>query len=648
MRLTLRRQLFAISALALALPAAALWYVRASEQALRDTQASFLSTIAQSLAPTLIPALAPPPAGSRDAQIFVEPLPRAPLLDGFAADWDTSTEPTAGVDGGDALQVLAGSREGALFLHADVHHAADRMPRFNLSCTSAGGDLLLATLEPRAPGELTVAGLTPDAPPMRAAWVPDEHGSQLELRLPDSPCERQLGVWIDLGDTTLATHTGGVPGALITLDRTLAEVLATNRPVGIDAFVTTPEGWRVTPIMAGTYADANLQSAARPPGWYRRLYGTNTDSLPVAARGFDQRDDWLAPVSDGQLVWRRARLEDTRQVVTEVAMPLVRDGAVQAALVLRQPTAAILTLANPARARMTTVVLALTAALVVLLLVFASVLSIRVRRLARAAGSALDTRGRLTTAMPGDTAGDELGDVARGFQRLLERVAEQQSWLQSLADTLSHELRTPIAVVQSSLENLAHELDQPPAREALARATDGVHRLQATLAAMTGANRAEQAVRDAVFDAVDLSALTRQLQQAYASTFTGHRIGGTVQNGVLVSGNPELLVQALDKLVENAVTFAPPGTTITIGLATIGEHAELYVENSGSALPDGAADALFAPLVSRRTDDREGHLGLGLYIARMICEGHGGTISAGNTDVGVRFTVRLPRAEKKG
>jgi signal transduction histidine kinase len=100
----------------------------------------------------------------------------------------------------------------------------------------------------------------------------------------------------------------------------------------------------------------------------------------------------------------------------------------------------------------------------------------------------------------------------------------------------------------------------------------------------------------------------------------------------------------LDKLVDNATGFAPPGTAVRLGLTADRDLITLSVDNPGPPLPEQLKGRLFDSLVSVRSgDDR--HLGLGLYIARLIAEGHGGTITADNTDEGVRFEIRLPRVD---
>jgi len=113
-------------------------------------------------------------------------------------------------------------------------------------------------------------------------------------------------------------------------------------------------------------------------------------------------------------------------------------------------------------------------------------------------------------------------------------------------------------------------------------------------------------------------------------------------------GVPDAIAQLLDKLVENANDFAPAATPVRVRLAREGDAARLEVENEGPPVPDTAH--LFDSMVSLRGAGRgtreEGHLGLGLYIVRLVAELHDGAVRAENVtpERGVRFIVRLPLA----
>src|SRR5204862_4644044 len=103
----------------------------------------------------------------------------------------------------------------------------------------------------------------------------------------------------------------------------------------------------------------------------------------------------------------------------------------------------------------------------------------------------------------------------------------------------------------------------------------------------------------------------------------------------------------LDKLVENAVDFAPAESAIRVSLAREGYLAVLAVENDGPALSDAIMAALFDSMVTMRDPGgagRDVHLGLGLFIVRLVAEFHRGRVGARNLEGGrgVRFEVKIP------
>ena len=109
-----------------------------------------------------------------------------------------------------------------------------------------------------------------------------------------------------------------------------------------------------------------------------------------------------------------------------------------------------------------------------------------------------------------------------------------------------------------------------------------------------------------------------------------------------VRGSPELIIQMLDKLVDNAVEFSAQGDEVAIGLAARENSLRLSVSNPGPPLPERMRYQVFDSMVSMWPGKDNEHLGLGLYVAKLIAEGHGGRIDAKNTEDGVSVFVTLP------
>ncbi len=143
-------------------------------------------------------------------------------------------------------------------------------------------------------------------------------------------------------------------------------------------------------------------------------------------------------------------------------------------------------------------------------------------------------------------------------------------------------------------------------------------------------------------ESFDLFAVLQSTTAAYRDVYPARQFDfATELNTGPMSGSPELIIQMLDKLVDNAVDFSADNDTIRIGLARDTNSLILTVANPGPPLPERMRTQLFDSMVSvRGGDDR--HLGLGLYVAKLIAEGHSGKITATNTDDGVEFAVTFP------
>lgn len=343
---------------------------------------------------------------------------------------------------------------------------------------------------------------------------------------------------------------------------------------------------------------------------------------------------------------------DGRAVVLSAAHPVWAGDKVIGAVVVEETTNPVLSLRSAALERLLLLTLAAFAAVAGALIVFATRLSMRIRRLRDEAESALDARGRVARLAAGSTAGDELGDLSRSFSTMLERLAQHHAYLESLAGRLSHELRTPIAVVRSSLENLKLASDPEESRRYLERAEEGIARLNVILQRMTEATRLEQSLRTDERERYDLAEVVRGSVEGYRLAWPGRSFTlDAPVRPVAVLGSPDLAAQMLDKLIDNAVGFSPPDAPVAVSLETSSAQALLSVSNAGPTLPAELKGRLFDAMVSSRPGTSSGtpHLGLGLYVTRLIAEFHGGAVEAADLPdgSGACFRVRLPLAEQR-
>jgi len=312
--------------------------------------------------------------------------------------------------------------------------------------------------------------------------------------------------------------------------------------------------------------------------------------------------------------------------------------------VMESTSDGLLLVTNRALGRLLFTTLALTFGLAAGLWYFASRLSRRVRRLSGAVSHAME-EGADPEALPLRDDRDELGELARNNEKLLRAVADYSQYLQTLAGKLSHELKTPLAITRSSLDNLAGQEMNPESRRFLARAQEGVDRQAAIVRAMSEASRLEAAIASADWEEIDLADLLRHCVEGYRSIHAPRRLLTSLPEGPApFNCAPDLLAQALDKLVDNAVSLSGDGDEVTISLRRAGAGYELAVSNTGSRLPAELRERLFDSLVSlREKRGSEPHLGLGLYIVRLVAAAHGGAVTAQNLPdgQGVEFRITL-------
>ena len=389
--------------------------------------------------------------------------------------------------------------------------------------------------------------------------------------------------------------------------------------------------------------------AAETP-WWQALIGW---LIPRPTEDFTegQPEDVLATGSDvaaamqGTPATRARHTRDGKAVVMSAAHPIWSGDEVVGAVVTEETTNSAMSVKSAALERLLLITLAAFAGAAALLMAFATRLSMRIRRLRDEAESAIDARGHITQLTAGSNAADEIGDLSRSFSAVLERLAEHHAYLEAMAGRLSHELRTPIAVVRSSLENL--KISRENQDLYIERAEQGLARLGRILERMTEASRLEQSLRTVERERYDLAAVVRGCVEgyriAYPQTAFALELPATRAD---VEGSPDLVAQLLDKLVENAVDFARAGTPVRVALEESARAGVLTISNHGPLLPEKMRTRLFESMISLREPTGAGtpHLGLGLYVARLIAEFHGGTIAASNLPggEGVALGVRFP------
>lgn len=674
--MTLRRQLLLVSLLTLVLPWAGCQFVRETESALREGQQQMLAGTALAIADSLAQF---PNEFLRDRSditgnsTYAHTLQSPPLTDGYFVDWALADQALVPLraDGVVARYAVGVYRE-YFFVYVEVQDSdvrytnpgaspARHADRIEIVTTDPQGQAVSFLFAPEAPGRLVATRRDGDGDRaesrISAQWQDTAQGYRLETRIPRQLLGNTLGIAItDTDDASAegakaASFEGRTPGPLLKASPFLGNVAAGYVQPGLRLVVTDKAGWRLAESGSLSLPPADVAGEPALSGWLRMAYDALLESGAEAAladpdpTGREQQD-YVRDALEGRPATSWFRSRRSGRAVVAVAQPVWSGNVQTGAVILQQGTDAILSLTNRALARLMNVTVVAMLVAGIALLGYASLLSVRIRRLSGAALRALDG-ATVHPELPSARAADEIGDLSRSFSAVLKQLGEYNDYLRTLASKLSHEMRTPLTIVMSSLDNLEQESLRGESAEYTARARSGALRMQKILAAMSEASRVEEMIEHAEPERFDLDAVLGTTVRAYADAWPGRRFSYDSEvAAATVDGSPELIVQMLDKLVDNAVDFSSAGDEIRIRLAVHERFAIVSVSNPGQPLPARMRTQLFDSMVSMRSQEADRHLGLGLFVAKLIAVGHHGSITAYDIDGGVTFEVRLPLSQE--
>ncbi len=300
-------------------------------------------------------------------------------------------------------------------------------------------------------------------------------------------------------------------------------------------------------------------------------------------------------------------------------------------------------------------------ALVIALSVFLSMFLARtivrpLRRLALAAHRVRLGRAREVKVPRLPKRGDEIGLLARAVSDMSQSLRQRIDNIEAFAADVTHELKNPLASLRSAVEGLESVEDPDLRRRLLTIAREDVVRLDRLINDISEAARADAELSRATFETVDLGSLIEQLVLSWES----RREKGDARiafarprkNTAVVLGKPDRLARAINAIIDNAVSFSPPGGLVEIAAAHVGQEVRIRIDDEGPGVRPEAREAIFNRFHSVRPEGENfgRHSGLGLAIAEAIVKGHDGEIDVHDRDdapSGARFTIRLPAADSE-
>ena len=233
---------------------------------------------------------------------------------------------------------------------------------------------------------------------------------------------------------------------------------------------------------------------------------------------------------------------------------------------------------------------------------------------------------------------DELGELARAFDSMSERLQSTVALQQQLLRDLSHELRTPLSRLRVASES---EQGLVQLRERIGREVDGMQRLVEDTLQLAWLDTERSPLPD---EAIQIQALWEMLTDnaCYESGWPSLQLQCSVQASCWVRGNLNTLAQALENILRNAIRHSPEGGIVRLEGWRDGEYWHLWLEDQGGGVAEADLQRIFDPF-TRLDGSRpgDGGFGLGLSIARNAVQRQGGTLWAENSGAGLRVNLRL-------
>lgn len=258
-----------------------------------------------------------------------------------------------------------------------------------------------------------------------------------------------------------------------------------------------------------------------------------------------------------------------------------------------------------------------------------------------------DLKGRLAIA----GTGDELDRLAENLNAMLDRIGELMSGMQQVSDNIAHDLKTPLTRLRNRAEEALRTATSPEQlRAALDGAIDEADGLIRVFNALLMIARLETRQITDSMAPLDLAEIVDGLSELYEplAEEAGLTLSASVEHGLSLTGNRELIGQALANLIDNALKYGKPEgdapATVAVTARRIGETIELGVADHGAGIPEADRGRVLERFVRLDQSRTKPGFGLGLALASAVAHLHGGAIRLSGNAPGLDVVMLLPVA----
>jgi signal transduction histidine kinase len=253
--------------------------------------------------------------------------------------------------------------------------------------------------------------------------------------------------------------------------------------------------------------------------------------------------------------------------------------------------------------------------------------------------------GDLTTRVRDGEGPGEVGELAATFDQMADSLAREDEVRRALVADVTHELRTPVTVLQASLEELVDGTVEPEV-ERLSSLHDEVLRLTRILQDLQALSAAQAAGLDMHVQPVDLAAVAGEAIERLSGPFASAEIEPRVDlEPAVVLGDPSRLDQVITNLLTNALKFTPAGGEVHVSVSRMNGEARMAVEDTGPGIAPDELDHVFERFWRGGAARSSSGSGVGLAVVAELVRAHHGHVGVESSPgEGARFLVTLPAA----
>jgi signal transduction histidine kinase len=261
-----------------------------------------------------------------------------------------------------------------------------------------------------------------------------------------------------------------------------------------------------------------------------------------------------------------------------------------------------------------------------------------------------DLKGRI--AITG--TGDELDRLALNLNAMLDRIGELMAGMQQVTDNIAHDLKTPLTRLRNRAEEALRTAQSPDAlRAALDGAIEEADNLIRVFNALLMIARLEAGRASENMSELDISEIVSGLAELYEplAEEAGLSLTCDVAPGLTIPGNRELIGQALNNLIDNALKYGTPEQggdgTVAVSARQMGDQVELSVADHGPGIPETDRGRVLDRFVRLDASRSKPGFGLGLSLVAGVVRLHGGQLRLEDNAPGLRVVILLPAGSSK-